>query len=160
MVAFKFDPRGPMRMLVIGALLVALSLSSCGSQAEPVVLATSLTREGDFIQVTGSSNLPDGSVISIYAWHQDVDDAVAPGFDASDVAAVSGGSFNVQIPIVGWPPGRVNVSASFSIGGSQPQPDHIVDAYGDHGERLTGRQVEIDPHGVAYLTEIRAIPIP
>lgn len=89
-----------------------------------------------------------------------MDDAVAPGLDASETAAVSGGKFQAQIPIRAWPAGRVNVSSSFSIGGLQPQPDHVVNAYGKEGERLRGPQVETDPDGIAYLTEIEIIAIP
>ena len=147
---------GRARRLVVSAAghfvlgVLALALLSCGNAEAPTrapvfKLSVSGNLTADAIEVRGQSNLPDGALIWIYAWHE----AENPGWDWEGRVAVDGGFFSVQVPVRGWGRGLIHAVASFSV---RDQPGAVLEAVGNNGEHLVGGQVLLDEAGVRYLT--------
>ena len=93
--------------------------------------------------MSGSTSLPDGAVVQVWA------DDYGTGYNehwATDTVdlAVANGTFGQSFDLSGWGAGTVTVSALFEIGPQQPHD--LIDRYGTNGERLTGPEVKPDPN--------------
>jgi hypothetical protein len=110
--------------------------------AEPVALALAARREGDVVIVAGTTDLPDGALISFELRHERF--GALPGATGFEDGAttVRSGRFSERVGIDGWPGGAIDVWAAFeptSVHGAQPAP--VLERYGRSGERLAGDNV-------------------
>jgi len=137
---------GLLAVVLVGALL--LSQRDNGEEPPPVTglveeAPVQLTLEaevlGDTLLVHGTTNLPDGSLLS-YEIHQVEDPQLR--WHAEGHAQVAFGAFSERIDIGDWPGGDVEVFLSFpsALGGVE-QPEEAVERFGERGERLTGSNV-------------------
>jgi len=133
-------------------LLLALTLVGCDVEteeaAEPsrvVELDADGVVEDDVLRVEGTATVPDGALITYEVGDpSDVlaDDEMA--FAAGN-AAVTDESFAFEVPVEGWPRGRVNVWVAFqTVVGLDEQPAEVIELYGELGEHMEGDDV-IEP---------------
>jgi hypothetical protein len=117
-----------------------------------VELELDARREGESVLVQGSTDLPDGTLISIELRHERFGSLPwGTGFE-DGAARVRNGRFAERIAIPGWPAGRIDVWVAFqptSIHGEQPEP--VLERYGRSGERLAGDNVVRE--GAARIVE-------
>lgn len=123
-------------------------------------IAVDARMEDGGVVVHGATNLPAGATISIYVWHENAEaDLTLRGLDKSVFATSVDGEFSVAVPVEGWPSGKVNVSATFSVGDDAKQPDSVLEVVGLNGERLAGPKVSTDEYNVRFLTAITSLVI-
>ena len=96
---------------------------------------------GRTLSVTGSTSLPDGAIVQVWA----TDDGT--GYDqrwTTDTLSltVSNGAFGRSFDLSDWGAGTVTVYAQFEV--SSDQPESVVSRYGAKGERLNGPDVKPD----------------
>jgi hypothetical protein len=94
------------------------------------------------VRITGSTSLPDGSLIDYHYWRGD---AINEG--PAGVAEVKDGGFSVEDDISTLRPGKWTVELSFSAAWGSEQPSHVMDLFGSEGEHLAGPQVYVDSPG-------------
>lgn len=128
---------------------LAAALTACGGAgpappaAAPVELAVEHRSEWRMLWLEGAANLPDGAYVNYQVTHEaagvtDVADWPATNLIESGRSAVQDGAWWAQISTFNWPPGTVRVVARFPL---PPQPPHVVERYGEFGERLAGEHV-------------------
>jgi hypothetical protein len=94
--------------------------------------------------VSGSTSLPDGAVVQV--WAEDFGTAYNEHWNTDTVdLTVVGGSFGRGFDLSDWGAGTVTVTAFFEIGSKQPA--EVIDRYGANGERLAGPEVKLDMYG-------------
>lgn len=126
-------------------VIVGLAVVSCNG-APPTTLSISHTIENRVLDVTGSTNLPDGAVIDVRLVQLESFDAAASDQRGSTIplvrdrfAKVGAGAYAVSVDLSSWPAGTVELLGIFRIDSSQPTS--IVAAYGANGERLSGESL-------------------
>jgi hypothetical protein len=109
---------------------------------ETVQLELDAAREGAEVIVQGTTNLPDGTLISFELRHERFGALPgAAGFE-DGAARVRAGRFVQRVSVDDWPRGAIDVWAAFeptSIHGEQPAT--VLEQYGRSGERLGGDNV-------------------
>jgi hypothetical protein len=123
--------------LVLTLAGVALSNQLRGTTARIDIHALAI---GGAVQVRGTTDLPDGSRISVSAYH----DAV-PGIVSYTDAHVDGGTYEAALALERWPNGPLSVAAAFAMDGNQPA--EAVERFGPDGERLSGPDVHFGSDG-------------
>lgn len=99
------------------------------------------------LTVRGSTNLPDGALVTCEVWHESEDAGLGSGaFDVLRTIAVASGRFDCSTSVAGWPPGTIRVGVRFEPYLAD-QPADIREAYGSRGQRLGGTQVRHDSDG-------------
>lgn len=122
--------------LALGGVLAALLLAR---PAPATVRLDGAARVvGTELQVSGTTDLPDDSLVDIGIWRED-----EPVSELFDAVKVRGGRFEYAADVRGWPPGTVNVEVGFSPA-IEGQPPQAHERYGREGERLTGPNVVYD----------------
>ncbi len=119
-----------------------------GSDATPagterVVLETTHDIRWRELRIEGTTDLPDGAVLSYRVTHAitdevPVDEWPARNLIADGTAVVQGGLYRASLNTRYWPRGTVRVRVEFPVA---PQPDPVRLQYGQFGERLTGDNV-------------------
>jgi hypothetical protein len=127
--------------LVLGGVLTALLLAR--PSPATVRLDGAARVVGTELQVWGTTDLPDDSIVDIGIWREDVVGSDEPVNELFDAVKVRGGRFEYAADVGGWPPGTVNVEVGFSPG-IEGQPPQAHQRYGRKGERLTGPNVAYD----------------
>ena len=100
--------------------------------------------------ITGTTDLPDDTVLQVSAWMPD-----DGGPSSYQDVRVSNGRIHSTASISSWPAGDITVSISFAVG--PYQPTEVTEVYGDDGERLTGPHV-IDDSGRPTMRLILTVP--
>ena len=141
-------------LLSLSAIAAAAAVATWVVAPEPSLSSYSLAIAAEFggedLVVVGSTNLPEGARVDLYAW-SDIE-PLSEALTWSGLVDVAHGSFGVRIPTASWPNGLVHVTASFSVDGAVGQPLDVAGQVGLHGEGLVGSMVLVDEYGVRYLT--------
>ena len=107
-------------------------------QGQAVTLTLTLSRDRNVLNIQGTTNLPNRSVLLYQVSH------VAPDPISTDGnLSVLDGRYATQVDISGWPSGAVEVWVGFQtlFGNSERQPEEIMQRYGERGEFLYGENV-------------------
>jgi hypothetical protein len=105
-------------------------------------MALDPTANGRVIQVAATTDLPDGARIFYYFYHErnDVEwTGGLPPYNVQGYTEVAGGKFRFEGDLSTWPPGVVTIWAEFAVYEGE-QPAHILELFGQLGERLGGPQ--------------------
>ena len=123
------------------------ALGGCGAGTMDAHISITASVAGNTINVTGTTNLPDGSILLVYVVHE----VEQLPFDAERSVAVVDGRFEVQVDTIGWPAGAARASAWF---GMDPpgQPANVVQLVGPRGERIRGDQTHENEFGSRSVT--------
>ena len=126
----------------------------------PWVLDTTARIAKGVVRVSGSTSLPEGALLHVYAWHDAIENAAAPSpFDWESTVAVKDERFIAEFAPIGWPRGRVNIVVSFSVDGDAIQPSQVVAAVGAGGISLTGPAVTVGEDGARFLSASTSIDL-
>lgn len=132
-------------LLAVGVVFGgSLFLANAGAN---VALETTPTVAGRHVTIDGTTDLPDGTLLSVQVFQLDAwSRALAAGDAAADFpyvadleAVVHDGRFSADADMTGWPAGHGMSAVSFWIDGSQPQA--VIDRFGLDGSRLHGAKV-------------------
>ncbi len=134
--------RAPLRL--VGVLVGAALLQSCGPANATLSLEPCVT--GTELVVAGSTDLPDGTLVSVVVSRQFQD------FVRDDVPVVDG-RYERRLSLAVIPPGDLSVKATVEPGAHQP--DATTARIGITGESLSGPQLDIGqgyPRLLVYTT--------
>jgi hypothetical protein len=157
--------------VVVFAVLVAIAIvpillnqnladSSARLALAPVVA-------GDTVNVSATTDLPDGTLIALEVYQVDeyrksisagspVEAESNPWVEYQYVE-VAGGTFEAAFGIGHWPAGRGRAVAFVSM---HLQPRHVTDLFGSEGEKLTGPHVYRNPDGGLQLEFDQEFDVP
>ena len=93
--------------------------------------------------MTGSTDLPDGSVLNYYFDRAPFDPAMPDGADL----VVTRGAFQFTADLRSWRPGAADVYVEFGCWGEGSQPADVMKLVGSACEHLVGDQVYVDSPG-------------
>src|ERR1043166_3312078 len=127
-----------LRKLSAAAVAIAVgvaSIAGCADNARPTGIsfdlsATAAAVLGD-ITVTGRTNLPDGGVVTVYAWSD-----AEPHAEWTDYATVTSGVFSARLPTAASTAQLIHLSVAIS--GDTKQSNRVLNLIGADGARLTG----------------------
>lgn len=140
----------PLRASVLPSILVGLAActptdeQTSGNRAgETVALSVDYRTEWRALWIEGSTDLPDGALVAYRVTHEltataPVDEWPARNLIDAGKAAVQGGRYWTRLNTSYWPPGEVRILIQFPV---PPQPDFVVERYGEFGETLSGDNV-------------------
>jgi hypothetical protein len=155
--------------LIVGlAVLVAVPFavdavsSTCmpwdGRVETHLTIETADAQDGQ-VEVAGTTDLPDGAVVSYFFLHEDElgDVRTLPRYQAGGATSVHDGRLRFTEDLSGWPDGAAVLDLWFEVGPDAPQPAHVVEAFGATGQCLSGPQVSSDSPGdrKGLLTQAR-----
>ena len=108
-----------------------------------MILAVAPTTAWRELRIDGTTDLPDGAVLSYRVTHALANELPpsewpAQTLMADGTAVVLGGEYGARLNTTYWPAGRVLVEVQFPVAA---QPPDIADRYGAFGEKLTGDNV-------------------
>ena len=111
--------------------------------SEAVALTVAHRSEWRALWIEGTTDLPDGAVVSYRVTHSVAITTPTEEWPSSNLidvgrATVEDGQYWARINTLNWPPGEVRVVAQFPL---PPQPPAVVDQYGEFGEHLRGANV-------------------
>ncbi|AIC95967.1 hypothetical protein [Shouchella lehensis] len=109
----------------------------------------------DNVDITINSNVPDGGIFEVFVMNSDLD-------LLSEFLEIKDGEIHHTFDVSDWPVGYISGSAHlrFNIA-DHPQPDSIVELYGENGQLMTGNKAEdnnVDGLNGIIETEIIAYP--
>jgi len=122
-------------------------------------LCLSASVDRDQLTISGTTSLPDGAVVEV--WAEDGGTTYGEHWQTDQAsAAVSGGAFSYVFDLSGWGAGTVTAHAEFWVGPGQPSD--VVHRYGDNGQNLVGPEVQFDntvagdnrPRGVQVSVDV------
>lgn len=110
---------------------------------ETVSLTVDHRTQWRILWIEGSTDLPDGALIAYRVTHelartQPADQWPALNLMESGKAAVQDSQYWARLNTTNWPNGEVGILVQFPV---PPQPDFVVERYGQFGENLTGDNV-------------------
>jgi hypothetical protein len=113
------------------------------SGTEAVVLTVAPTSVWRELRIDGTTDLPDGTVLSYRVTHALATELPpsewpAQNLMADGTAVVLGGQYGARLNTTYWPKGNVLVEVQFPVAA---QPPDITKRYGAFGEQLTGDNV-------------------
>ena len=112
-------------------------------RGETVSLTVGHRTQWRILWMEGTTDLPDGALVAYRITHklaraQPADQWPAPNLMESGKAAVQDGQYWTRVNTTNWPNGEVRILIQFPV---PPQPDFVVERYGQFGEKLTGDNV-------------------
>lgn len=110
---------------------------------ETVALTVEPVKDWRDLRLEGSTDLPDGAVLSYSVIHALASELPPSEWPAKNLmsdgtAVVQDGRYRAELNATYWPAGAVRVRVQFPVA---PQPAAIGTRYGEFGERLTGDNV-------------------
>lgn len=126
-------------LVMLAAACSGGSDSSTAAPPSDVTLTLAPSARGHILTIAGTTNLPNGVLISYEVTPSDTSQVeFADGF-----APVTDGRFTAIVDLNHWPAGDVEVWAAFQtvLDTTHEQPNAVIDRYGALGERLTGPNV-------------------
>ena len=119
---------------------------------EVVMLNVEHRSEWRVLWVEGETDLPNGAYVNYRVTHDlartaPVEEWPAANLIESGRAAVQDGRYWARVNTLNWPPGEVRILVQFPL---PPQPQAIVERYGEFGEQLTGANVTV-LHGMKAI---------
>jgi hypothetical protein len=137
-----------MKLLLWITIISATLLGACNRQGSQPLLTLNAETTGETVRVSGTSDLPDGTILQYNVWQDDADDVHASFGEATVVS----GRYEFKVSTSGWPVRAFRVRVAFSSGDFQPRA--VVDKFGPAGEHLAGPNVTDDSGRVMVLTTI------
>ena len=115
------------------------------SGTEPVVLTVAPTSAWRELHIDGTTDLPDGAVLSYRVTHAVANELPPSEWPAQNLmsdgtAVVLDGQYGARLNTTYWPKGSVRVEVQFPIA---TQPTDISTRYGAFGEALMGDNVTV-----------------
>lgn len=112
---------------------------------ETVVLAVDHRSRWRELRIQGTTDLPDGAVVSYHVTHALAEELPpsewpARNLIADGTAVVLESQYWARLNTTYWPPGAVRVQVQFPVA---PQPAAVRGRYGEFGEHLTGDNITI-----------------
>jgi len=98
--------------------------------------------DGHTVHVTGTANLPDGSLIDWYLWRETLRSKPPAG-----QVVVNHGAFAFDADVSGWAAGPAQAQVSFSCNYGTVQPKSVTEVVGGECEHLASEQVYVDSPG-------------
>jgi hypothetical protein len=148
-------------LLALGVAISGLWVTGFLTPKTSVALDVAATLAGRVLTIAGTTDLPDGTVISVEVCHAQAD----PNLANSDLrwivdaqVPVSGGKFKVDQDLAGWPPGNITIWTAFEPG--QDQPASVQATFGDEGARLGGAGFYEDSDGYHRRVEEMELTLP
>ena len=145
---------GMLRTTSVTLVMLVTALAACGQPnrsgqgavsggTESVELTVGHRSEWRVLWVEGKTNLPDGAYVNYRVTHElartsPLEDWPATNLIESGRGAVKDGAYWAKINTLRWPSGTVRILVQFPL---PPQPQAVVDRYGEFGEHLTGAHV-------------------
>lgn len=135
------------RWRAANTLLAACVLAGCAGTSAPPAERVELTvrhrSEWRVLWLEGETNLPDGAHLSYRVTHEAANTIPVAEWPATNLmeagrSAVTDGTYWARINTFNWPRGNVRVIVQFPL---PPQPQEVVERYGENGERLAGEHV-------------------
>jgi hypothetical protein len=133
-------------LLIGGFLAVRFTAEGTLGQCAPPLLAgtdpqlcLSAAASRGTLTVSGTTSLPDGAAITVWAENGRFDRYRSTGTAS---AIVLDGAFRQVFDVSGWGAGTIVVTAEFAVTADQPRA--VIDRYGWGGERLRGPDVRPD----------------
>lgn len=147
-------PRRPLHYFAIGlgSLILLFGAYVVSVFIQPIDLPWQQTHEtltaaarvnGHTVRVTGTTTLPDGSLIDYYFVPDPPDQGAARGGQTT----VVGGRFAFEADLTHATSGSTQAVVSFSCDWGSVQPKPATDVVGEHCEHLAGDQVYVDSPG-------------
>jgi hypothetical protein len=128
-------------MLGFVGMALAVCLANCAGPASkpspPYRLSTSAVVVLHDVRVSGTTDMPDGGIVTIYAW-SDTDE---PDREWTGHATVRAGSFSGLVPMATWQAATVHLSVG--ILGDRNQPAEVLAVIGLDGALLSGPDVQV-----------------
>jgi hypothetical protein len=125
---------------ILALSLLAMAVLGCGTLAVDtnVQMTFEMEVDKDGVHVWGTTNLPDGAVLVIQATSLEGVGNVRGCADHN--VEVKDGRYSTYLNPEGWgiEPGRMRLYVGFMI---YNQPDFIVEAFGEKGEKMEGELV-------------------
>ena len=143
-------------LILLVAWLVVMFLMSLHLTLRHVeaTMHTTVAVRGLTVQITGTTDLPDGAVIGYYFVHE-----LGPlqGQEPDGgLTTVRNGRFDFQTDFTGWPGGAIALFTEFGVGSGYDQPQGVIDLFGADGEGISGPQAYSEsgdpPHLFATTT--------
>ena len=115
------------------------------SGGEAVVLAVDHRSRWRELRIEGTTDLPDGAVVSYHVTHALAEELPPSEWPARNLiddgtAVVQESQYWTKLNTTYWPAGAVRVQVQFPVA---PQPAAVRERYGEFGEHLTGDNVTI-----------------
>ncbi len=132
-------------------LAVIVGSVACTGTHAAIATMTVIPRiSGSTLNVSGDTDLPDGSRIQYQIWPGDLQtsEAVVLGSLVNGELVVQKGQFAKSVDVRSWPPGAIHVWVAFDPVPDQPQA--VIDRFGSDGHLLTGPDV-VDNYGTPRL---------
>ena len=134
-----------LRTVVLGCILSGCVQAGQDPVASTERLALDVGHQSKWreLRVEGTTDLPDGAVLSYRVTHALTDEIAPAAWPAKNLitdgtAVVQEGQYWTNLNTTYWPAGTVRIRVEFPVA---PQPDAIQSLYGEFGERLEGDNV-------------------
>ena len=145
-------------LLAVASLVGCASLTSGGgsatTEARPrtyVSIDATSSLDGDILSVSGTTTVPDGSVIE-YSMGEGVNKLPGGRVDGAEgPLLVSDGAFAFAQDVSDWPR-PIRVYLTFTMKGLQAQPPDVIKLYGADGSKMQGPDVRPFP-GLAIAVQ-------
>lgn len=130
---------------LIAIIIIAIAASGGGDEEvateeenNEVELSLDTEFEGDTLRISGSTNLPDDTLIAFEVTHDDEFELFEEGH-----IAVENGKYQTELDLSDWPSGEIRVWVAFQtiLGTSVHQPDFVIEQFGEMGENIEGENV-------------------
>ncbi len=107
-----------------------------------VALIVTATLDGDTLEISGDTDLPDGALVTYEVHHETFLPVANITMTRAGTAVVHERRFLATAELTGWSAGTVVVSTAFSPRLPEgQQPDAVIARFGASGERLGGENV-------------------
>ena len=111
-------------------------------QTRQVQLEVMATLNGDTLEITGKTDLPDNTLVTYEAYHETFLPVANTDMTRKGITTVQKNKFSATVNLTGWSAGTVVVIAAFTPGLTEKkQPGTIIKTFGTHGELLEGENV-------------------
>lgn len=129
--------------VLVAGCAPASDSDATGGAERTVALTIRHRSEWRVLWVEGDTDLPDGAYVNYRVTHElartsPLEDWPATNLIESGRGAVKDGAYWAKINTLRWPSGTVRILVQFPL---PPQPQAVVDRYGEFGEHLTGAHV-------------------
>lgn len=131
---------GPIFAICLGGCVGASSPASA-----PYRLSASAAVAAGDVRVTGATDMPDGAIVTIYAWS----DTEEPHREWTGHAIVRAGSFSGVAATAAWRARTVHLS--IAIDGDRGQSPEVLAVIGQDGARLSGAGVQVAEDGSRFI---------
>jgi len=141
---------------------LALALAACEQLPPTLTLDLTVSEEGNSLRVQGTTDLPDGALLTYEVRHEQLAHDTETPIDmlyTEGTFEVEDGRFGGPIDLSLFDAGPVDVMVAFQMDlpGDQVQPRAIRSRFGEHGELLAGSNVSTNDGGERRVAVVQAV---